>query len=358
VRVLLVCPYSFSLPGGVQGQVLGLARALRARGHDIVVAGPCDGPPPEPGVVPLGNSIPFASNGSIAPVAPDPAAFVRTWRLLRAEGPDVVHLHEPMIPGPTWTPLLTPGVASVGTFHAAGRVPAYVYFRPIMRSIARRITVRTAVSDDARRLAERYLGGACKILANGVEVERFAKAEPWPTSERAIVFVGRHEPRKGLDVLLAAFAELDRDAVLWVIGEGPQTDELKARGVERVEWLGKVSDAERCRRLRGASVFCAPSLHGESFGVVLLEAMAAGVPVVASDIDGYKNVARDAREALLVAAGDARALRDALRRILDEPPTARELVDAGHARASEFSMDRLAERYVALYEEARAVRGG
>jgi phosphatidylinositol alpha-mannosyltransferase len=249
----------------------------------------------------------------------------------------------------------------VGTFHASGRVPAYVWLRPAVRAVARRIGLRTAVSPEARALAERWLGGACHVLPNGVEVERFAKADPWPAPDtpggtgRAILFVGRHEPRKGLEVLLRAFSKLERrDAVLWVAGEGPNTSALAASAPPGVEWLGRISDQELASRLRTAAVFCAPSLHGESFGVVLLEAMAAGTPVVASDIAGYRDVARDGREAVLVPGGDVPALTGALQRVLDDSGLCARLVEAGSARAAGFSMERLAARYGDLYESLLA----
>jgi phosphatidylinositol alpha-mannosyltransferase len=352
MRVLLICPYSFAFPGGVQGQVLGLARALRARGVTASVLGPCDGAPPEPGVIDIGRSIPFAANGSVAPIAPDPAAMRRTVEVIRAEAPDVIHLHEPLVPGPSQATLLWGGTPSVGTFHASGRVPAYVWLRPFMRAFANRLALRTAVSPEARELAERWLGGACRVLPNGVEVDRFAKADPWPSEQRAILFVGRHEPRKGLAVLLEAFAGLPGDVVLWVAGEGPETARLRQEvppSAGRIEWLGRLPEEHLARRLRGAAVVCAPSLHGESFGVVLLEAMAAGTPVVASDIAGYADVARNRREALLVPPGDAGALGRALQCVLGDGRLAAELVEAGTARAASFSMDRLAERYTALY---------
>jgi phosphatidyl-myo-inositol alpha-mannosyltransferase len=356
VRVVLICPYSLSLPGGVQGQVLGLARALRQRGVTATVLGPCDGPPPEPGVISVGPSVSLSANGSMAPLAPDPPAIRRTVEMLEDQDPDVIHLHEPLVPGPALTALLAGNIPAVGTFHASGRVPAYVWLRPAVRATARCIGIRTAVSPEARALAEKWLGGACHVVPNGVEVERFAKADPWPAPEtpggtgRAILFVGRHEPRKGLEVLLKAFANLDTDAVLWVAGEGPETAALAASAPGNVEWLGRISDAELAGRLRTAAAFCAPSLHGESFGVVLLEAMAAGTPVVASDIPGYRDVARDDREAVLVPGGDPAALADGLRRVLDDPTLAGRLVEAGTARAAGFSMERLAARYVDLYE--------
>jgi phosphatidylinositol alpha-mannosyltransferase len=201
--------------------------------------------------------------------------------------------------------------------------------------------------------------GAYRILPNAVDVEHFAKAEPCPaTPGPVILFVGRHEERKGLRVLLEAFAGLDRDAVLWVAGEGPLTDELRANGTPRVEWLGRVSDDELARRLRTAAVFCAPSTGGESFGIVLVEAMAAGTPVVASDIGGYRDVARAGREAVLVAPEDPAALRGGLRKVLDDPGLAGRLAEAGRERAATFSMASLAERYVDLYETAVAVERG
>lgn len=360
MRVMLVCPYSLTLPGGVQGQVLGLARALRALGVDAVVVGPCDGEPPGPGIIPVGRSVPLAANGSVAPIAPDPPAFARTLAAIRAERPDVLNLHEPLTPGPTWAALLGNRLPKVGTFHASGTAPVTLYrvFRPVVRAWARRLTVRTAVSEDARALAERELGGVYRVLPNAVDVERFAKAEPWPTERRPILFVGRHEERKGLGVLLEAFAGLEREAVLWIAGEGPQTEELRSRGVPGVEWLGRISDAELARRLRAAAALCAPALHGESFGIVLLEAMAAGVPVVASDIPGYRDVARRDREALLVAPGDTRALREALRQVLDDPALAGRLVEAGRERAASFSLESLAARYLDVYQTALRLAPG
>lgn len=356
MKVMLVCPYSLTLPGGVQGQVLGLARGLRDQGVESVVVAPCDDSPPEPGVVAIGRSVPLASNGSVAPLAPDPAAFARTVAAVRAERPDVLHVHEPMSPGAPWAAVIGSRVPAVGTFHASGSAPTALYrtFRPFVRALARRLSVRTAVSDDARALAERFLGGAYRVLPNAVDVERFAKAEPWPSARPAILFVGRHEERKGLGVLLDAFAGLDRDVDLWVAGEGPETAALRSLGVPGVEWLGPISEDEKARRLRGAAVFCAPSIHGESFGIVLLEAMAAGAPVVASDIAGYRDVARRDREAVLVEPGAPAALRGGLRRALDDADLARQLIDAGCGRAGAFSMSSLAERYLGVYEQAIA----
>lgn len=350
----MICPYSLTIPGGVQGQVLGLARTLRGMGHDVRVLGPCDGPPPDSGVTPLGNSLPTASNGSIAPIAPDIPAQLRTLRALRDEEFDVVHLHEPLCPGPTQTAVLFKSAPLIGTFHAAGDSLAYKWVRPLVVAGANRLAVRCAVSEDAMKTAAQDLGGEYELLFNGVEIAQYTKATPWPRENDVptVLFVGRHEPRKGLAVLLSALAYLPERLRVWVGGDGPQTDELRQRvaGDTRVEWLGRISDAEKAARLRAADVFCAPSLGGESFGVVLLEGMAAQTAVVASDLPGYANVARADRDALLVPPDDPRALAAAISRVLTDSQLRDRLVLSGEGRAAEFSMDHLSERYVELYE--------
>lgn len=357
LRVAIVCPYSLTLPGGVQMQVLGLARQLRAMGHEARVLGPCDGAPPATFVTPLGNSLPTAANGSIAPLAPDPSCALRTIRALRDEEFDVVHIHEPLAPGVSVTALLLRTAPTIGTFHAAGESASYRYLTGPLRRMAEALDLRVAVSKDAQALAESHLGGTYEVLYNGVELERYRAIDPWPTDDKAIFFCGRHEPRKGLDVLLAAHASLPGDVALWIASDGPDTARLAREyaGDPRIAWLGRIDEDEKIARLRAASVFCAPSLHGESFGVVLIEAMAASTPVVASALDGYRNVATDGLDALLVPPGDVVALRDALRRVLAADGVGAALASAGDTRAEEFSMARLAGLYVERY---RAVIAG
>lgn len=362
MRIGLVCPYSLTFPGGVQGQVLAQARAMRALGHEVRVLAPSDESPPEGGVTALGRSVPFASNGSVAPLAPDPACGLRLLGALREEDFDVVHLHEPLCPGPPLVALAFARQPLVGTFHRSGDSLVYAALRPAATAIARRLALRCAVSEDARTTAAGALGGTYEVLFNGIEVERFAKATPWPTTGPTILFLGRHEPRKGLSVLLEAMAALPEHTRLWVAGEGPETAALRAAaaGDARIEWLGRIDDAEAAARLRGASVFCAPSVHGESFGVVLLEAMAASTPIVASDLPGYRNVAIPGTHAVMVPPGDPAALAGALRLVLGDRVLAERLVAAGEAKAGELSMDRLAERYLELYERvlSRPAGGG
>ena len=351
MRIGLVCPYSLTLPGGVQGQVLDLARALRQLGHDTRVLAPCDGPPPDAGVTPLGISIPTASNGSVAPLAPDASCALRTIRALRDEAFDVVHLHEPLCPGPTLTALLFTDSPKLGTFHRAGGSAAYAVTKPLVRWAANKLDYRCAVSEDAARTAAHALGGEYEVVFNGIDIERFAKVDPWPTVAPTIFFVGRHESRKGLSVLIDAVGCMPIDFRLWIGGEGEETGKLRARTADdpRIEWLGVISEHDKASRLRGAHVFCAPSRHGESFGVVLLEAMAAETPIVASDIPGYRRVARPDADALLVEPEDPNALAAALTRVLTEPDLAAELVASAQSRAVEFSMERLAERYLTRY---------
>jgi len=358
--VCLVSPYSLSVPGGVQGQVLGLARALRGSGTEAWVIAPCDGPPPEPFVTTVGPSVQVPSNGSVSPIASSKAAASRTFEALRSFDPDVLHLHEPAVPGPTHAALMGTSIPAVGTFHAAADEPhtALKLFRKPAVRLAARLAIRTAVSEEARRTAEASLDGHYWVVPNGVDLAFYSKAVPWPAEHPSILFVGRHEERKGLRYLLEAFRSLDRPGTeLWVAGEGPETSELKALGVAGVQWLGRISDDEKARRMRAATVYCCPAVHGESFGLVVLEGMAAGAALVASDIPGFRNVARPDVEALMAAPGDAVSLRNALRRLLDDPGRRMELVEAGRKRASEFSMEHLAERYMPLYETAVALGG-
>jgi len=356
VRVGLVCPYSLTVPGGVQMQVLSMARELRRRGHEARVLGPCDGPPPASFVTPLGNSLPTSANGSIAPLAPDPPAMFRTLQALAAERFDVLHLHEPLVPGPTLTAAVTHRYPTVGTFHAAGRSSSYRLIKPWLLSWIKRIDHKVVVSKDALELVRSHLGGEYEVLFNGVEIEsirdmaafvRPAGAPP------AIFFCGRHEERKGLRVLLDAVDRMQTDVEVWIASSGPDTEALTRRTANdsRISWLGRISDIEKYARLRAADVFCAPSLGGESFGVVLIEAMAAGTTVVASSLDGYGNVATDGVDSLLSAPGDVDALAAALDRALTDRTLADRLREAGSVRAESFAMSTLVDRYVEIYEQ-------
>lgn len=347
----MVSPYSVSVPGGVQAQALGLARELRRKGHEVRVLAPCDGPPPEPFVTPLGSSLPTSDNGSVAPVAPDPSAALRTIRALNDEAFDVVHLHEPLVPGPTSTALLLQLAPSVGTFHAAGDSASYRVWNRTARWAVDHLSSRVAVSEAARDLAVRYLGGDYAVLYNGIETSRYRRDGAVRESSPTLFFCGRYEPRKGLDALVAAMASLPSDVRLWVASDGAGIDDLRdsVRGDRRIEWLGRVTEDDKIDRLNRCTMFCAPSLGGESFGIVLLEAMAAGAPLVASDIDGYRQVASDGEEAILVPPGDPASLAAAILRVLGDPALRDRLVDRGRVRAKQYSMATLADAYLGIY---------
>ena len=353
MRVGLICPYSLTIPGGVQGQVLGLAKTLRSLGHYVRVLGPCDGPPPDTGVTPLGMSIPTTANGSVAPIAPDVPCALRTIRALRDEQFDILHLHEPLAPGPTLTSLFLAQGPMLGTFHAAGKSLAYDLLKGPVRWLRNRLDHAVAVSEDAAKMAQSALGGEYEILFNGVEIDRCVSAEPWPKEGPTVFFVGRHEPRKGLSVLLDAMSYLPSDVQLWVASDGPETAQLKAQvaGDHRVKWLGRISEEEKLARTKGADIFCAPSLRGESFGVVLLEGMACGTPVVASDIPGYSKVASGGEDAALVPVGDPQILASVIEKIIRNPDQAEKWSNRGIKRADFFSMQRLAEIYLNTYKD-------
>ncbi len=348
----MICPYSMGVWGGVQAQVLGLARSMRAQGVDVQVLAPCDGLPPEPWITPLGNSMPYAQNGSYAPVAPDPAAQLRALGAIWDERFDLLHLHEPLAPGPTLTAIVVKPVPLIGTFHANGEISVYRYLRPLLSRLVTRLDVRVAVSDEAARMASRHLGSDYEVLFNGIEVDRFAQATPAPTAGPTVFFLARHEPRKGLSVLLDAARLLPDDVTVWIGGHGPETAALRAAHADnhRLMWMGPMSEVDKLAALKAADVFCVPSLGGESFGVVLLEGMAAGTPVVASDLDAYRVTSRNGSDADLFATGDPASLARALQRALERSIDVEQQIERGRERADSFSMDRLVDEYVARYE--------
>jgi len=365
----MVSPYSLSRPGGVQGQVIGLARALRARGVEVTVVGPVDDDEAMPEGAGehhvIGRVTGVRSNGSVAPVALSPVASIHAARYVRRGGFDVAHLHEPFAPSSSYALILVDPVPLVCTYHRAGVSHWASFMGPLGKLASRHFEVQVAVSEAARQTAARSSSGTIEVLFNGVDVERFASAEPCRDEQGRPValFVGRHEARKGLDVLLDAFAKVDRPAVLWIAGEGPSTEVQRRRhpASDRVRWLGRLSDGEVASRLAGADVLCVPSLGGESFGVVLLEGMAAGCAVVASDLEGYRTAAGG--HAALVPPGDTGALVRALDQALADAgagtgqssPSALRAARE-HARAS--SMEALAGCYVDVYERAIGTSDG
>jgi phosphatidylinositol alpha-mannosyltransferase len=366
VKIAMLSPYSLSRPGGVQGQVFGLARALRALDHEVIVLGPDDDTVPDRSgraaassmdVYVVGRPTGLRSNGSVAPVSISPMSAVNAERYVRKNGFDVLHLHEPLAPMAPYGFVLSTPVPMVGTYHRAG-VSRWVHvFKPLAQLVGRRLQVRVAVSEAAADTGRRSSGGEFEVLFNGIDMERFTTVEPAGTDRPTVLFLGRHETRKGLNVLLDAFAELDRPATLWVAGDGPASEVQRRRHPEsdRVKWLGMLSDEEVSARLAGADVLCAPSLRGESFGMVVLEGMAAGCAVVASDLEGYRSAAGG--HAVLVPPGDvtalSRALGVALADVVEHSgQSSPEALKAAQEHARGWSMEALAERYLSVYRRA------
>jgi len=352
VKVGIVCPYDWSHPGGVRSHILGLAAGLASvsgGSAEAVIVAPASRP--EPGVWTAGRPVAVPANGSIARISFGPGARRRLDERLSRGDLDVLHLHEPAIPSISLLALAAARLPLVATFHAAAeRSAGYALARPVLRRLVDRIDVRIAVSPAARDLIGRYFPGEYRLLPNGVAVDRFAGAVPDPelTARKPFVlFVGRPEPRKGFPILLEAMHELRRhlDVMLVTTAAPPDTPPW-------VVPLGPVPDGRLPGVYAAADVFCAPSLGGESFGIVLAEAMAAGTPVVCSDLPGYREAAQEA--AALVPPGDAPSLAAALRALLRDRDAARSLVEAGRRRAAELDWKVLARDVLACYEEARA----
>jgi phosphatidylinositol alpha-mannosyltransferase len=257
------------------------------------------------------------------------------------------------------TALLLKPAPIVATFHRAGASVGYDTLRPLFARGARKIDRRFAVSEDARELAHGALGGTWEVVFNGVDVRDFSTGPTRKSEGPTIFFLARHEERKGLAVLLDAMAHLDSSIRLWIGGSGPETDALKSQhaGDPRMSWLGELDDAAKAEAMRGADVFCAPSLYGESFGIVLLEAMAAGTAVVASDLPGYARVARSGKDARLVPPLQPDTLATALQSVLGDHDARDRQIESGRERADHFSMRRLAGIYRETYADLVARTG-
>ena len=354
MKIGLVSPYVYPLPGGVTQHVRYLYENLRLRGHDVRILTSSHGlqKASEGDIIRLGKGFSMPANGSVGTVTLSPRFVSQAREVLDRERFDVLHFHEPFVPFLSLVLLRESQSVNIGTFHAyGGWSPAYEFGRWAMGSYADRLHGRIAVSAAARHFIDRYFPGDYKVIPNGVDVDRFRRAVPvarWQDGTANILFVGRFEPRKGVLDMLKAYRTLrrtGRDCRLLLVGGGPQEREARryvaTRRLTGVEFLGRVSDDEKCQLFRTADVFVSPATGRESFGIVLLEAMAAGAPVVASDIHGYKGVVRRGREALLVEPREPKELAHAIGRLVDDRELATQMSVAGRRRAEEFSWPRV-----------------
>jgi phosphatidyl-myo-inositol alpha-mannosyltransferase len=303
----------------------------------------------------VGRSVGVPANGSVAPLAFGPSAALRIGRVLDAVNPDVLHVHEPLIPSVSLLALMRARAPAVGTFHAAAAASnGYRMARHVLAPAMDRLEVRTAVSDAARRLISRYFPGHYVLTPNGVESARFRDAPADEDPDRKVLFLGRIERRKGLETLIQAMARLrDLDATLLIAGAGPQEAHCRRLAAQLqvpTRWLGRVPDHELGAVYKSARVYCAPGLGGESFGIVLIEAMAAGTPLVCSDLDGFRAVAAGVGE--LVPPGDPGVLADALKVVLTDDSAAERMRVDGLRIAAMYDWSRLVSGVEALYERA------
>ncbi|HUV57566.1 MAG TPA: glycosyltransferase family 4 protein [Acidimicrobiales bacterium] len=359
MRVVLVSPYALSVHGGVQEQVLAMSRELSRRGHEVLVIAP-DGTDQTRYETPatvarFGRLWSLPANGSRAPLTLSPLATRRAWFAAIQFRPDVVHFHEPFAPLVGWGILRVRRAPAVGTFHRSGDGPALRLTRPLLRSFARDLDVTTAVSESAASTIHRACGVAPEVLFNGFEMDRFVATPRERGGETVLVVIGRLEERKGVAHAIRAVRQHnDRGADQWrlvIVGDGPERARLEALAGhdDLITFTGAVDDAQKRHWLRRASAVVAPALRGESFGLVLLEAMASETPVVASDIDGYREAA-GGHATLFTAANDGDLERAITRALTDETAAS---LQAALEHAAHWSMVTLMDRYEVLYEEAR-----
>lgn len=362
MKVAIVCPYAWDRVGGVQSHVGSLASTLGTRGHDVRILAPRSltyRGSAEEGVAFTGRAAPVPANGSVAPLTFGPGAAAAVKREVERFRPDVLHLHEPLIPSTSLLALTTTKVPAVGTFHASAvSSVGYKVAAPVLQRAMARLSVRTAVSDAARSFVARYFPGDYVLTPNGIDVDRFATAQPADLgASAAILFLSRLERRKGAEVAVQAMTHLrDLDAALVIAGDGPERRKLEAlaRRLEvEVRFLGRIPHDRVAPLFAGATVYCAPALGGESFGIVLVEAMAAGAPIVCSDLDGFRSVAGSA--ARLVPPGDPGALAHGLRSVLSDAGLRGDMKRMGSRLSSMYDWGRLAANVEATYERATSV---
>jgi phosphatidylinositol alpha-mannosyltransferase len=358
----LVCPYTWDVPGGVQEHIRGLAEALIDLGHQVSVISPADDDTPLPDyVVPAGRAVPVPYNGSVARLAFGFLSASRVRRWLKDGAFDVLHVHEPAAPSLSLLACWVADGPIVATVHTAiQRSRAMHAAEPILQSALEKISGRIAVSETARTTLVEHFGGDAVLIPNGIPVRKFEKADPlpgWPGVGGALGFLGRiDEPRKGLAVMLSAFEILGEQrpgARLLIAGPGDAEDalaRLPASLRPRVAMLGQVSEEDKIRVYHSVDVFCAPNTGGESFGYVLAEAMAAGAPIVASDLDAFRQVLRGGRAGQLFKTGSPADLAAAAGRLLDHPERRADLSAAASAAVRDYDWPVVARDVVRVYE--------
>ena len=361
MRIGMVCPYSFDVPGGVQAHVLQLAEVMSARGHQVSVLAPVAAQTSLPDyVVSVGKAVPIPYNGSVARLRFGPVTYRKVKKWLADGNFDVLHLHEPGAPSLSLLALDIAEGPIVATFHtSATKSVALSVLGGMLRPRFEKIVGRIAVSDLARRWQMESLGSDAVEIPNGVDVDFFASApllDGYPRPGKTVLFLGRYdEPRKGMATLLAAMPKVVErfpDLQLLIVGRGDE-DELRSQAsgfVDHLRLLGQLDDAGKSAAMRSADVYCAPNTGGESFGIVLVEAMAAGTAVVASDLDAFRRVLQDGEAGRLVPIEDGDALAEALIAVLADDALREGYVVAGGEAVRRYDWSVVASQIMRVYE--------
>ncbi|WP_030513891.1 glycosyltransferase family 4 protein [Nocardia sp. NRRL WC-3656] len=361
MRIGMVCPYSFDVPGGVQSHVVELAQVLIERGHKVSVLAPASDDTELPEfVVSAGKAVAIPYNGSVARLSFGPTAYTRLRRWIADNDFEVLHVHEPNAPSISMLALKVAEGPIVATFHTSTtRSLVLATFQGVLRPYHEKISGRIAVSELARRWQVEALGSDAVEIPNGVDVPAFANApllQGYPRAGGTVLFLGRYdEPRKGMAVLLGALPTLvarHPDVEILIVGRGDE-ERLRREAGEHaghLRFLGQVSDAEKASAMRSADVYCAPNLGGESFGIVLVEAMAAGTAVVASELDAFRRVLRDGTAGVLVPVGDSAALAEVIDGLLTDRARREDLVRTADQVVGEYDWPVVAEQILRVYE--------
>ncbi len=363
MKIGIVSPYAYPRPGGANSYIREQYEQLRELGHEVrIITAPWGDDPPAQDVIQIGQALAVPYNGSIGRITLSLRLEWLVSRMLKRERFDVIHHHEPLVPFLSMQILDRAKCPNVATFHAFGGFSlSYWLGRPFGELYMNKLDARICVSSAAKHYVSRYFPGEYRVIPNGVDVERFSTARPFPEYRDGkvnILFLGRAEKRKGAMYLLRAYAALKKsypETRLIVASAGQQVGEMRrfvrTEHLGDVLFAGRVSDEDKARFLRTADIFCAPSTGQESFGIVLLEAMAAGLAVVASDIHGYKKVVQRNVTGLLVEPKDPDALCQAMARLIDDPALRERLGRAGAERAQEFDWAHVTRQLVEVYEE-------